>query len=91
MIFELTVKNPAGLHFRPCGYIVGVVSTLNANGEAILGRKRADIRSISGLVLLGAKYKDIVKFKIDGPDAKKAADKIAFFFYSEILGGIINE
>ena len=25
------------------------------------------------------KYKDIVKFKIDGPDAKKAADKIAFF------------
>ncbi len=80
MIFELTVKNPAGLHFRPCGCIVGAVSALNASGEAILGRKRANIRSLCGLVLLGAKYKDIVKFKIDGPDAKKAADKIAFFF-----------
>lgn len=79
MIFSLTVKNPAGLHFRPCGYIVSALNTLKADGEAILGRKRASVKSICGLVLLGAKYGDVVKFKIDGPDAKKAADKIAFF------------
>lgn len=77
IVRRLTITNPHGLHARPAAAVVerarrfGARVTLEANG------RRADARSITGLLGLGAAIGDDVRLVAQGGDAALALDAIS--------------
>jgi len=72
----MTIRNPAGLHARPAAQIVERLRTYDARVSIQAGDRRADARSITGLLGLGASTGDEVTLRGDGHDATDALDAV---------------
>jgi phosphotransferase system HPr (HPr) family protein len=70
------ITNPAGLHARPAAQIVARVQPFDAEVTIVTLGRRADARSITGLLGLGASAGDEVTVIAGGPDAEAALDAV---------------
>lgn len=68
----LQISNPHGLHARPAAQIVERVRAYDAQVSIQAGGKRADARSITGLLGLGASTGDEITIRADGSQARDA-------------------
>jgi multiphosphoryl transfer protein len=66
------ISNPHGLHARPAAQIVERVRAYDAKVSIQAGAKRADARSITGLLGLGASTGDEITLRADGNQAQEA-------------------
>jgi phosphotransferase system HPr (HPr) family protein len=69
---SLRISNPHGLHARPAAQIVERVRAYDAQVSIQAGPKRADARSITGLLGLGASTGDEITIRADGAQASDA-------------------
>ena len=70
------ITNPAGLHARPAAEIVERVRAMSATVTVVAAGRRADARSITGLLGLGATVGDELTVMADGEDAQAAIDAV---------------
>ena len=70
------LTNPAGLHARPAAQIVERLRGFDASVAIQAGTRRADARSITGLLGLGATVGDEVTLHADGHDALEALEAV---------------
>jgi phosphotransferase system HPr (HPr) family protein len=66
------ISNPHGLHARPAAEIVAQVRAYDAQVSIQAGDKRADARSITGLLGLGASTGDEITLRANGAQATEA-------------------
>jgi multiphosphoryl transfer protein len=66
------ISNPHGLHARPAAQIVERVRAYDAKVSIQASAKRADARSITGLLGLGASTGDEITLRADGNQAQEA-------------------
>lgn len=70
------ILNPAGLHARPAAQIVERLRGFDAAISIQAGTRRADARSITGLLGLGVSVGDEVTLHADGHDALDALEAV---------------
>jgi multiphosphoryl transfer protein len=70
------ITNPAGLHARPAAQIVERVRGFDAAIFIQSGTRRADARSITGLLGLGAATGDEITLHADGAQAREALEAV---------------
>lgn len=74
---ELVITNPHGLHARPAAAVVDRVRRFDARVVLEANGRRADARSITGLLGLGAAVGDPVRIVAQGAQASPALDAVA--------------
>lgn len=77
--FEYKIKDNLGIHARPAGLLVKFVSKYKSEVIIELGEKSANARKLFGVMGLGAKCGDIIKFNVKGKDEEKAKTEIEKF------------
>jgi phosphocarrier protein FPr len=77
MVRQLTITNPHGLHARPAAAVVARARGFDAGIVLEANGRRADARSITGLLGLGAAVGDEVRIVAQGGDAAQAIDAVA--------------
>jgi phosphocarrier protein FPr len=76
---RLPVGNPLGLHARPAARFVETAARFDATvtvRDETSGTGPADARSLSGLVMLGARQGDTLVVRAGGPEAQVALDAL---------------
>ena len=79
----IRITNPAGLHARPAAQIVERVRAYDAEVSIQAGARRADARSITGLLGLGAATGDEITIRADGTQAREALAAVEAIVTSE--------
>ena len=74
---RLTITNPHGLHARPAAAVVARARQFEARTTIEANGRRADARSITGLLGLGAAVGDEVRIVAQGTDAAQAIEAVA--------------
>ncbi|HEY3163116.1 MAG TPA: HPr family phosphocarrier protein [Candidatus Limnocylindrales bacterium] len=70
------ITNPSGLHARPAAQVVARLQPLDADVTLEINGRRADARSITSTLGLGAAVGDELTITVDGPDAEAALDAV---------------
>ena len=70
------ITNPSGLHARPAAQVVARLQPLEASVTLEVNGKRADARSITAALGLGASVGDEITITVNGPDAAAALDAV---------------
>jgi len=82
VVRELVIKNPHGLHARPATSVVARARAHDAKVTLESNGRRADARSITSLLGLGAAVGDTVRIVAQGADAERAAESVAAILLS---------
>jgi phosphocarrier protein HPr len=69
---KIMVKNETGFHARPASQLVGVVSSYKSTISIFKNGKKANLKSILGLLGLGIGKNDEVIIQIEGDDENQA-------------------
>ena len=77
------IINPHGLHARPAAQIVARLQQLDADVTIATDGRRADARSITAVLGLGASSGDSVTVVARGPDAERALEAVMDIVLSE--------
>jgi phosphotransferase system HPr (HPr) family protein len=83
---ELRITNPHGLHARPAANVVEQVRTFGAEVVIHANGRKANARSITALLGLGAAVGDQVRIVARGADAERAAEAVAAILTSTTEG-----
>ena len=83
VVHTVRITNPAGLHARPAAQIVERVRAFDAEVSIQAGARRADARSITGLLGLGAATGDEITLRADGAQAHEALAAVEAIVTSE--------
>ena len=86
IVRRLTITNPHGLHARPAAAVVARARQFDAGIVLEANGRRADARSITGLLGLGAAVGDDVRIVAQGGDAAQAIDAVAAILTSTSEG-----
>jgi len=70
------ITNPSGLHARPAAQVVARLQPLDADVTIEINGRRADARSITSTLGLGASVGDELTIFADGPDAEAALEAV---------------
>jgi phosphocarrier protein FPr len=70
------ITNPSGLHARPAAQVVARLQPFDADITIEVGGRRADARSITGVLGLGASVGDELTIIARGPDADGALEAV---------------
>lgn len=82
VVLALTITNPSGLHARPAAIVVDRVRSYAAEVSVEVRGRRANARSITALLSLGAATGDRIRIIGRGTDARTAVNAVA-----EIVAG----
>ncbi len=66
--FQLTVKDPNGLHARPAGLLVREAQRLPDRITILTKEKQADLKKLLAVMGLGIRHGDTVTIRIEGDD-----------------------
>jgi len=83
---ELKITNPHGLHARPAANVVDRVRPFDAEVAIHANGRKANARSITALLGLGAAVGDDVRIVARGADAESAAEAVAAILTSNTEG-----
>lgn len=81
---EHIVKDEVGIHARPAGQLVQVVSKFESIVELISGEKTVDAKRLMGIMTLGVKSGDSISFSITGSDENAAFDALTEFLTTNL-------
>lgn len=70
--FIYVVRDRAGIHARPAGFVVKEAKKYRAQAAIVLGDKRADAQKLTELMSMGIKYGDEIKVEVSGEDEEAA-------------------
>jgi phosphocarrier protein FPr len=70
------ISNPSGLHARPAAQLVALLQSFGAAVSIEVNGRRADARSITAVLGLGASVGDELAIMARGPDARGALDAV---------------
>jgi multiphosphoryl transfer protein len=76
LVNAITITNPAGLHARPAAIVVDRLRAFEADVSIEANGRRANAKSITALLGLGAAVGDGVQIVARGPQAQAAADAV---------------
>lgn len=77
--FEYKITDPIGIHARPAGLLVKLLTSLKSDVKVAKGEKKVNAKSILSLMSLQAKQGEAIKFIVEGEDEDDAAKKIEDF------------
>jgi phosphocarrier protein len=77
---KLIIQNTLGLHARPAGHIVNIVSSTQSSVELLYSGQKVNAKSILNLMMLAIEPGAEVEFIINGPDEQKVADDLTELF-----------
>ena len=83
---EVTVINSVGLHARPATYFIQKANSYNSSVWIICGERRANAKSLLGVLSLNIIKGSVVKLIADGTDETDAIDGLSTL----ILKGFID-
>jgi phosphotransferase system HPr (HPr) family protein len=83
IVRDLVITNPHGLHARPATAVVQRARTYESRVVLEANGRRADARSITALLGLGAAVGDRVRIVANGTDAMPAVDAVAAILTSK--------
>lgn len=81
---KVRIVDPAGIHARPAGLIAAFAKTANATITITLRDRRADPRSPTAMMLLGAECGDEPVVEATGPGAAEAVAHVAGMLGTEV-------
>ncbi|MDF2684233.1 MAG: HPr family phosphocarrier protein [Brevibacillus sp.] len=81
--FQVTVTVEGGLHARPAALLVSRASQSQSKITLNMGEKKADGRSILGIMTLGVTQGDHLTIQVDGSDEEHVAAEIQDLFTQE--------
>ncbi|HCG35879.1 MAG TPA: phosphocarrier protein HPr [Clostridiales bacterium] len=73
---EVTVVNTVGLHARPATYFIQKASSCESSVWVASGSRRANAKSLLGVLSLGISKGAALTIIADGPDEKEALDAL---------------
>jgi phosphocarrier protein len=72
-----TVTEEAGIHARPASVLVSNASKFSSEINLEYKDKKANVKSIMGVMALGIKKGEIIKITAEGADEEQAIEKLA--------------
>lgn len=78
------VKSESGLHARPAGLLVRIAKGFKANIEIEKEDKKANAKSIMGILSLGTSKGDTLTIIADGDDEGKAISALEDLFVNKL-------
>lgn len=75
---KVIIENQLGFHVRPVQRFSELARVFEGDIEVEIGGKRADGKSVMGLMSLGAQSGSEMEIITSGPDAKQAVDLLSF-------------
>lgn len=76
----MEVKNRLGLHLRSASTLAQAIAKFAATVTVSHGRDRANAKSVTSLMMLGAACGTKLKVKAEGADAREAVDALQQLF-----------
>ncbi len=73
---EATVNNPTGLHARPATLLVKRASSFKSDVSVELNGKKANVKSLIGVLSLGVVKGSKIKVSAEGPDEEEAVNEL---------------
>jgi phosphotransferase system HPr (HPr) family protein len=73
---NVRITNPSGLHARPAAQVVALLQALTAEISIAVNGRRADARSITAVLGLGAAVGDELTITASGADSQAALDAV---------------
>lgn len=77
--YEITVKNPSGIHARPATELVKLATKFTSTITMSHNGKEADPKSILSLLSCAFKAGSVITLCVDGEDEELAAKEISEF------------
>lgn len=77
--FEYKITDSIGIHARPAGLLVKLLTSLKSDVKVAKGEKKVNAKSILSLMSLQTKQGEAIKFIVEGEDEDDAAKKIEDF------------
>ena len=77
---KITLQNETGLHARPAGELVKLVSTFKSDVNLTVNGRTVNAKSILAIMSLGIKASTEVEIECDGEDEEKAMTQIVEAF-----------
>ena len=82
--FEYTITDELGIHARPAGMLVKEASKFASKIMIASPKKEVDAKRIMGVMSMGAKKGDTLRFTIEGADEDAAAEAIGAFLKANL-------
>lgn len=82
--FNYTITDALGIHARPAGLLVKLVSGYKSTVMVSKDGKEVDAKRIMGLMGLGATKGTTITVKVDGPDEAEAAKAVEDFLKNNV-------
>jgi phosphocarrier protein HPr len=79
---DITIINKLGLHTRAAAKLVALASRFESKMEILHNDRKADCKSIMGIILLGVTKGNTLKLIITGADELEAREAIITLFSS---------
>ena len=83
-IVEYTIKDALGIHARPAGLLVKEAGKFQSKIMIASPKKEVDAKRIMGVMSMGAKKGDTLRFSIEGADEDAAAEAIGAFLKANL-------
>lgn len=83
--FTYKISDPMGLHARPAGMMVKIISLQGSSVKLNFSGKEVDGKRLYQVLSLGAKTGDEILFTIEGDNADETKDLLLSLFKSEKL------
>lgn len=80
---EITVALAYGLHARPASVFINLAKQFQSAVELRKGEKRADGKSILGVMGLAVKQNETVELLTSGPDEEEALEKLSLLLVQQ--------
>lgn len=74
---EIEVRNPEGLHARPATFFIHKANTFKSSIWVENGDRRANAKSLLGVLSLGIAKETKITLIADGPDEEPAVNELA--------------
>lgn len=74
---QVTIAHEHGLHARPATLFVNTAKQFASTIEISKGEKKADGKSILGVMALAVKHNETIELTANGPDEQEALDKLS--------------
>ena len=76
---DVLVVHPQGMHARPAALFVQLAKRFASDISITKGRRKANGKSIMGLLTLALEAGSEIRIIADGPDAQEALERLAHF------------
>ena len=80
IVFSVIVQGQEGIHARPASILVNEARKFRASSHLVNERKRADLKQIIDVMMMGVKKGTEVEVEVEGEDEEEAAEALKKVF-----------